>query len=332
MSLCVDIHKKLGGFSLDMQAEFPDAPTAVIGASGSGKSMLLRCIAGIVVPDRGHIALGEKTWYDSTARTCLPPQRRHAGYLFQQYALFENRTVAGNIMMGMRGTKQEKQQACRALMERFQLTALAEHRPAQLSGGQKQRTALARMLGAQPEVLLLDEPFSALDTHLRGEVRQQMAEVLARHVGVSLLVTHDFSEAMQLCPRAAVVSGGRIVEQGRCIDLWHDPKTRACAELTGMCNFFPLPDGMQPDQAGTYCLGIRPEDFRPARSGDAVTFSGTVERILPGIHTDQAAVQTPQGMLLWTVSHETDFSPQVGDNAVLSADSDRFHVLKIDKT
>ena len=332
MSLCVDIHKKLGGFSLDMQAEFPDAPTAVIGASGSGKSMLLRCIAGIVVPDRGHIALGEKTWYDSTARTCLPPQRRHAGYLFQQYALFENRTVAGNIMMGMRGTKQEKQQACRALMERFQLTALAEHRPAQLSGGQKQRTALARMLGAQPEVLLLDEPFSALDTHLRGEVRQQMAEVLARHVGVSLLVTHDFSEAMQLCSRAAVVSGGRIVEQGSCIDLWHNPKTRACAELTGLRNFFPLPDGMQPNDSAPCCLGIRPEDLRPACGGDTVTISGTVQRMLPGIHTDQAIVQTSHGMLLWTVPHDADSPPQAGDPVMLSADPDRFHILKIDKT
>lgn len=332
MSLCVDIHKKLGVFSLDMQAEFPDAPTAIIGASGSGKSLLLRCIAGIAVPDTGCIALGEKIWYDSTKHISVPPQRRHAGYLFQQYALFENKTVAGNIMTGMRGTKQEKQQACTELMQRFQLTALAKHRPAQLSGGQKQRTALARMLGAQPEVLLLDEPFSALDTYLRSEVRQQMAEVLASHVGVSLLVTHDFSEAMQLCPCAAVVSDGRIVEQGKCMDLWHNPKTRACAELTGMRNFFPLPDDLQTEKHGKYCLGIRPEDFRPAREGDAVTFSGMVQRILPGIHTDQVVIQTPQGMLIWTIAHDTDHLPRIGNCIALSADTHRFHILKIDKT
>lgn len=332
MSLRVDIHKTLGKFSLDMEAEFPNAPTAIIGASGSGKSMLLRCIAGIVQPDSGHIALTHNTWYDSEKHICVPPQRRHAGYLFQQYALFDNKTVAGNIMMGMNGTKTQKQQACAELMERFQLTALAGHRPAQLSGGQKQRTALARMLGAKPEVLLLDEPFSALDTHLRSEVRQQMAEVLERHVGVSLLVTHDFSEAMQLCPCAAVVSNGQIVEQGRCIELWRKPKTRACAELTGMRNFFPLPDSLRPQNSGEYCLGIRPKDFRPARQGDDLTFSGIIQRILPGIDSSQAVVQTPQGVLLWTVLHDTDHCPQPGDSVVLSADVNRLHVLKIGKT
>lgn len=332
MSLCVDITKTLGGFALAMRADFPDAPTAVIGASGSGKSLLLRCIAGIETPDSGCIALGENIWYDGGARRCLPPQRRRAGYLFQQYALFETMTVEQNIQMGMRGTKQEKRRACRAMMERFQLTALAGLRPAQLSGGQKQRTALARMLGAQPEVLLFDEPFSALDTHLRGEVRRQMADVLARHAGVSLLVTHDFSEVVQLCPRAVVVSGGRIVEQGACMQLWRAPRTRACAELTGMRNFFPLPDGMRRAHGGACCLGIRPEDFRPARAGDAVRFSGAVERILPGVYADQAVVRTAQGVLFWSVPHAADRPPQVGEQAVLSADSDRLHILKLDKT
>ncbi|MDO5784375.1 MAG: ATP-binding cassette domain-containing protein [Eubacteriales bacterium] len=328
MSLCVDVHKKLEIFSLDMQTEFPDAPTAVIGASGSGKSMLLRCIAGIIIPDSGKIVSNDTVWYDSSARILLAPQRRHAGYLFQQYALFENKTVAANIMLGMKGTKAEKKQACAVLMERFQLTGLAGHYPPQLSGGQKQRTALARMLAAKPDILLLDEPFSALDTYLRGQVRQQMADVLEQHTGVSLLVTHDFSEAMQLCPNAVVVSDGRIVEQGSCKTLWKQPKTRACAELTGMRNFFPIPKEMRARAEAACCLGIRPADFRPAREGDAVVFTGTVKRILPGIHADQIVLETVQGELLWDAAHEKVLLPQPGERISLSVGQENMHILK----
>lgn len=327
MSLCVDVHKKLDSFSLDMQAEFPDAPTAVIGASGSGKSMLLRCIAGIITPDSGKIVSDNTVWYDDSAHIRLSPQRRHAGYLFQQYALFENKTVAGNIMLGMKGTKAEKKQACSMLMERFQLTALARHYPPQLSGGQKQRVALARMLAAKPDILLLDEPFSALDTYLRGQVRQQMADVLEQHTGVSLLVTHDFSEAMQLCPDAVVVSNGRIVEQGNCRILWKQPKTRACAELTGMRNFFPIPKDMPVKTDDACCLGIRPVDFHPAREKDAVVFTGTVKRILPGIHADQIVLETVQGELLWDAAHERILLPQLGEQISLSARQEDIHVL-----
>lgn len=326
MSLHVDVQKTLNNFSLDMQAEFPDAPTAVIGASGSGKSMLLRCIAGIVVPDSGRIVSGNTVWYDEQVRVFVPPQRRHAGYLFQQYALFDNKTVAGNIMLGMKGTKAEKKRACAALMERFQLTTLAQQYPQQLSGGQKQRTALARMLAAKPDVLLLDEPFSALDTYLRGQVRQQMADVLEQHAGVSLLVTHDFSEAMQLCPHAVVVSDGHIVEQGSCQTLWRQPKTRACAELTGMRNFFPVPKGMQ--AAGACYLGIRPTDFRPVKEEDAIVFTGIVKRILPGIHVDQAVLETAQGELLWDIERGAIPLPQPGEHIALSAAQEDIHMLK----
>lgn len=327
MSLCVDVHKKLNSFSLDMQAEFANAPTAVIGASGSGKSMLLRCIAGIITPDSGKIVSNHMVWYDSCARISLPPQRRRAGYLFQQYALFENKTVAANIMLGMKGTKAEKKQACAVLMERFQLTSLAGHYPPQLSGGQKQRTALARMLAAKPDILLLDEPFSALDIYLRGQVRQQMAAVLEQHTGVSLLVTHDFSEAMQLCPVAVVVSDGRIVERGSCRTLWQAPKTRACAELTGMRNFFPIPREMKIATEGTGCLGIRPEDLHPARERDAVVFTGTVKRVLPGIHSDQIVLEVSDGELLWDMAHGAAPLPQPGRQISLSAAQEHVHIL-----
>lgn len=320
MSLLVEIHKRLQKFSLDIKTEFADGVTAVIGPSGCGKSMLLRCIAGIAMPDSGRILSDGQVWYD--ARTYLPPQRRRAGYLFQQYALFENKTVCANIMLGMSGTEQYKRHACSDLLERFHLTELAAHHPSQLSGGQKQRTALARMLAAKPKILLLDEPFSALDTHLRGQVRQQMADVLARHSGVALLVTHDFAEAVQLCSRAIVVSDGHIAEQGRCMDLWEHPQTRVCAELTGMRNFFPLPAG----KPG--CLGIRTEDFRPAREGDSVIFSGIVRHILPGIYTHQVAVDMPQGTLIWDVPRAEGVLPRIGAAVSLSADPSKIHVFK----
>ena len=310
MSLQVAIHKKLERFSLDMQAEFPDAPTAVIGAS-----------------DSGTIVSGDTVWYDSKARVCVPPQRRRAGYLFQQYALFENKTVAGNIMLGMQGSRAEKKQACAALLERFQLTALAAHYPPQLSGGQKQRTALARMLAAKPQVLLLDEPFSALDTQLRGQMRQQMADVLAQHTGVSLLVTHDFHEAMQLCPRAVVVADGRIAEQGDCRTLWQQPKTRACAELTGMRNFFPIPQEQQ-EKYGGHWFGIRPTDLHPSREGDAIACTGVVKRILPGVQSDQIVLETKQGTLLWETACGAHALPQTGEQLSLSAAREQVHILQ----
>lgn len=325
MSLYVDIRKKLGDFSLTMQMEFPDEPTAVIGASGSGKSILLRCIAGIETPDDGRITAGQDIWYDSTKKLFLPPQKRHAGYLFQQYALFENKTVAGNIMLGMTGTKAGKQQRCSMLLERFQLTGLAGLRPTQLSGGQKQRTALARMLAAEPEVLLLDEPFSALDTHLRGQVRRQMAEVMEQHSGVSLLVTHDFSEALQLCSHAAVVSDGKIVEYGPCIELWKQPKTRACAELTGMRNFIPVPEDMEQEKPAMQSIGIRPEHLRPARENDSLTYSGVVRRILPGIYSSQVEIETAHGTLLWETARGSPELPIGGQSITLSADEENLH-------
>lgn len=325
MSLCVDIRKRLGDFSLAMQMEFPDEATAVIGASGSGKSMLLRCIAGIEIPDDGRITAGQDIWYDAAKKLFLPPQKRHAGYLFQQYALFENKTVSGNIMLGMSGTKAEKQQRCSMLLERFQLTELAGLRPAQLSGGQKQRTALARMLAAKPEVLLLDEPFSALDTHLRGQVRRQMAEVMEQHSGVSLLVTHDFSEALQLCSHAAVVSDGNIVEYAPCIDLWKQPKTRACAELTGMRNFIPVPKDMEREKPAVQSIGIRPEHLRLARENDSLQCFGVVKRILPGIYSSQIEIETAHGMLLWEIAKGEQELPMRGQCVTLSADEENLH-------
>ena len=322
MSFSVNIKHQAGDFCLRIQHEFPDGATAVIGPSGSGKSMLLRSIAGIITPDSGSIYSAQNVWLDTQKRINLPPQKRHAGYLFQQYALFENKTVSGNIMAGMRGDKQTRQKQCQQLLDRFHLTEQAKLRPAQLSGGQRQRTALARMLGAKPEVLLLDEPFSALDTHLRAQLRYEMSDVLQSHQGTSLLITHDFSEAMQLCTHAVVLSGGSIAEQGSCQQLWEHPKTVTCAQLTGMQNFLPVPPQLAPNDANEYCLGIRPRDLETVDGQELLTFNGKVVRCFTGLYGIQVILQCEQGQLLW----ETDHMPEVGSSLQLTAKI--WHILR----
>ena len=160
MSLYVDIRKKLGGFTLETQFEAADGVTGILGASGCGKSMTLRCIAGIVKPDEGYIELDGKVLFDSREKINLRPQERHVGLLFQNYALFPNMTVEKNILCGVRSKdKREKAAALADALRRFRLEGLEKRYPAQLSGGQQQRVALARILCSQPEAILLDEPF-----------------------------------------------------------------------------------------------------------------------------------------------------------------------------
>ena len=167
MSLSVDIEKKVGAFHLRCAFEAENETMALLGASGCGKSMTLRCIAGILRPDRGKIVLNGRTLFDSEKHIDLPPQERRVGYLFQQYALFPHMTVEKNILAGTReGTRTERRDAVQKIMRTLGLEELAKRLPGQLSGGQQQRAALARILVGKPELLLLDEPFSALDEHI----------------------------------------------------------------------------------------------------------------------------------------------------------------------
>ena len=162
MSLYVDIRKKLGNFTLETQFEAAEGVTGILGASGCGKSMTLRCIAGIVKPDEGHIELDGKVLFDARKKINLRPQERHVGLLFQNYALFPNMTVRQNLMAGLMAEKQDKRAAeakIREMLEKFELVGLEKHKPAELSGGQQQRVALARIFLSSPKMLMLDEPF-----------------------------------------------------------------------------------------------------------------------------------------------------------------------------
>ena len=239
MSLYVDIKKDLGGFRLSVKFEAKDGVMGILGPSGCGKSMTLRCIAGVERPDEGRIVLDGVTLFDSEQRINLKPQQRRVGYLFQNYALFPNMTVRQNILCGAKWEKDKakREELLARYIELMQLSGLEGHYPAQLSGGQQQRVALARILVNQPKLLMLDEPFSALDTHLREKLLVEMKGILARFGGVSIAVTHSRDEAYDLCDTIALMEDGRIHTLKPTKELFADPGTKAGASMTGCKNF-----------------------------------------------------------------------------------------------
>lgn len=235
MSLFVDIEKTLGDFHLQMRFKADDGVLSLLGASGCGKSMTLKCIAGIERPDRGRIVLNGVTLFDSEKRIDLPPQKRRVGYLFQQYALFPNMTVRQNIRCGVR-EKRGADAAVDAMIRKMHLESTEKLRPRQLSGGQQQRTALARILVNEPEALLLDEPFSALDSHLRLQLEQETRDIIREFGKPVLFVSHNREEVFRLTERIAIMHSGRIETLGEKNSVFSDPGTVNGALLTGCRN------------------------------------------------------------------------------------------------
>ena len=229
MDLRVSIKKKLRDFTLEVAFRVRDEVFALFGASGCGKSITLKCIAGIETPDCGSITLNGRTLYDSAKNINLPPQARRVGYLFQNYALFPNMTVAQNITFAATGDKLSK---LKQNIERFQLHGLENAYPNQLSGGQCQRVALARVLASHAEFLLLDEPFSALDSYLKWQLELELAQIL-KHYGGAILVTHDRGEVFRLSDKVAVLHDGLISTVDSTQELFLNPKTLQAAILTG---------------------------------------------------------------------------------------------------
>lgn len=236
MSISFDIDKKAGDFHLNMQYSGEKASIGILGASGCGKSMTLKCIAGIETPDQGHIEVEGKVFFDSSKKINLKTQKRNVGYLFQNYALFPTMTVEQNIMVGMKGDKAENKKKALEMMERFGLETLGKRLPGELSGGQQQRTALARILVTEPDILMLDEPFSALDGSLKERLRLEMGELLRSYEGISFMVTHDRDEAYQLCDQLILMDQGRLIEAGETKSVFEAPKTVTGARLTGCKN------------------------------------------------------------------------------------------------
>ncbi len=235
MALSVDIEKKYGSFHLKVKFEAKNEILSILGASGCGKSITLKCIAGIEKPDKGKIVLDGVTLFDSEERINLPPQKRKVGYLFQQYALFPNMTVEQNIACGVRD-KKKKDLIVQEFIRAMNLAGMEKKKPYQLSGGQQQRTALARILANEPEVLLLDEPFSALDSFLRFQLEREIQEIMKKFGKTVILVSHDRDEVFRLSDSIATMRNGIIETIGNKHEVFHNPKTKNGAILTGCKN------------------------------------------------------------------------------------------------
>lgn len=239
MSLEVNIKKSFGEFSLDVNFTADSGVLGLLGASGCGKSMTLRCIAGIVTPDEGKIVLDGVTLFDSERKINLPPQERRVGLMFQNYALFPNMTVMQNIMCGLKGEKDKriKKEKALEIIKRVRLEGLEKHRPSQLSGGQQQRVALARILVGNPKIIMLDEPFSALDSYLRWEVEMELLDILSGYNGPVLMVSHSREEVYRICSHICVIDKGKSEDVVTTGELFTAPRTLDAALLSGCQNF-----------------------------------------------------------------------------------------------
>ena len=294
MALTVDIEKRFRGFTLRTAFEAGNETLALLGASGCGKSMTLRCIAGIERPDRGRITLDGVTLFDSEKHIDLKPQQRRVGLMFQHYALFPQMTVGQNVACGARSALKGPalRQAVAETLEAFGLTELRDRLPAQLSGGQQQRAALARIMVGKPELLMLDEPFSALDSHLRFLTEREVRQVIRRFGKTVLLVSHNRDEVFRMADRVAILREGQIERIGDRDEVFRDPGTRAACILTGCKNVSairPLDPGHAealewgivlsvPLKSGTCALGIRMHSVRPGPGENA--FRCRVEEVI----------------------------------------------------
>ncbi|WP_283129590.1 sulfate/molybdate ABC transporter ATP-binding protein [Allofournierella massiliensis] len=319
MSLFVDIEKDLGSFHLKVSLETDGGITGLLGASGCGKSMTLRCIAGVETPDRGRIVLDGRTLFDSEQRINLPPQQRGVGYLFQSYALFPTMTVRQNLLAGLHREKDKarKQTLYRQAVELLGLAGLEQRRPAELSGGQQQRVALGRILVNRPQVLLLDEPFSALDSHLREQLQLDMLRVLKDFSGDVLLVTHSRDEAYHMCGRLAILDEGQLLRCGATKEVFADPGSRTAARLTGCKNIAAArrtgPNtvwvedwGIQfttarPVPEDLCAIGIRAHYFHPKAPANRfeVEYTGQIEEPFEWIIQMRTPNQTPGTPDIW---------------------------------
>ena len=237
MSIKVQIQRKLDSFLLDISFQSECRRIGILGASGCGKSMTLKSIAGIETPDQGHIEAEGRTLFDRADRINLKPQKRNVGYLFQNYALFPTMTVEKNIAAGLKGSRQENEVRVREMVKKFQLQGLEKRLPGQLSGGQQQRVALARIMAYEPDVILLDEPFSARDMYLKDRLQQELMDMLADYRGTVIMVSHNRDELYRFSEELLIIDQGHIAAAGETKELFRNPVSREAARLTGCKNF-----------------------------------------------------------------------------------------------
>jgi molybdate transport system ATP-binding protein len=237
LMLEVVLDKRLDGFHLDVAFTAQNELVVLFGPSGAGKSLTLQAIAGTMHPDAGRIIIDSQAVYDSTLLLDLSPQVRRVGYVPQHYALFPHLTTAANIGFGLvHLPRYEREKRVSEMVTLFGLQGLEHRRPRELSGGQQQRVALARALAVQPRLLLLDEPFAALNVSLRESLREELLQVQARTGITVVMVTHDLTDAFALGQHIIVYEAGRVIQQGTREEVFFRPATRHVAELVGTRN------------------------------------------------------------------------------------------------
>lgn len=283
MLIDINIEKKLEDFVLKTKLQTGSKRLGILGASGCGKSMTLKAIAGIEKPDIGKIVVNDRVFFDSKERVNLKPQDRQTGYLFQNYALFPTMSVEQNIAAGLMGKCDStlRQRKVDEMISLFHLDGLEKRYPSQLSGGQQQRVALARILILKPELILLDEPFSAMDGYLKDSLIQELTELIEGYEGSLILVSHSRDEIYRLCDEVAIMDEGRILVQGLVKDVFQNPQYEKAARLSGCKNILKVQRVDEHTIAlpawgavmkmsrqvpeGTVMIGIRAHDLRPAR-------------------------------------------------------------------
>ena len=342
MSLSVRIEKKLNGFQLRVDFETAGDLLALLGASGSGKSLTLRCIAGLLTPDRGKIVLNGRVLYDSAAGINLPPQQRRVGYLFQRGALIPHMSVLENVALGYdRQPKARRKALALEQLRRFRLEDLAQARPATLSGGEVQRAALARTLAAEPEALLLDEPFSALDDYLKWELELELARTLENYGGDAILVSHSRDEVCRLAKSVCVLTQGGSEPVQPVSGLMTAPGTVSAALISGCKNISPVtvqPDGSlfcrdwgwtlpaMPVPQGITHVGIRAHSLRLGPG--PISLNCTVDRVIDNVFSYILMVRTTGPRQLRVEFEKAEQPPAPGEAAVIHGAPEEFLFLQ----
>ncbi|RCW76898.1 sulfate/molybdate ABC transporter ATP-binding protein [Saliterribacillus persicus] len=315
--LDVKLRKILSHFSLELNFKANKGITAIIGPSGSGKSMTLQCISGLEKPEHGEINLNNEILYSEEKKINRKPRVRRIGYVFQNYALFPHLTVEKNIGYGLQHlSKEDKNKRVEDILAKVELSAYKNRYPHELSGGQQQRVALARTLVTEPDLLLLDEPFSALDHHVKYKLEKELLTIIKENFhGIVLLVTHNMEEAYRLSDHLIIMDEGKILQSGERDTVFYQPRVKRAAEIIGCKNIFPINksegsdtyevNGVplnckytlreEPHYIGIYAQHIT---FVDKESTLTNTFSFEVVECIKGLHQSQLVIRVEKALTL----------------------------------
>ncbi|WAW14582.1 sulfate/molybdate ABC transporter ATP-binding protein [Peptostreptococcus equinus] len=302
MDLSIDIKSKLHSYNMDISLKTSAKRVGILGESGAGKSMLLKYISGIISPDVGIIKINDIIAFDSTKKNNIKPQKRDVAYMFQNYALFPNMNVRENIEIVLKGNKEFKKNKAFEYMKKFHISDLADKMPKDLSGGQQQRVALARIMAYEPQIILLDEPFSALDNDLKDKLQIELEEMLSDFDGMVIMVSHSREEIYRFSDELVIIENGKVVEQGPTKKVFNKPKTLAGAKMVGVNNIISayvdddcditIPDfdikiERENISNDIKYIGIRDTDFKLLSKDkiDNNTIDGKVEKIYRGLES-----------------------------------------------